>query len=182
MAQLQHFRIALEFWAIIFGIVAAVCVFATRSFHRKAAVTLTLMLAADVVMNTVDILLVILWEREYGGRVIPGILATIVYLCAFLFLLLYAQHIAEVIIIRENQDGKGTLTIRSYRTPEAHVIEVMDDGNGFDPEAMKAGTDGHAHIGLQNIEMRLKMMCHGTLSIESSPGMGTLARVEIPIN
>ena len=34
--------------------------------------------------------------------------------------------------IREKPDGRGTVTIATYQTKEAHVIEVSDDGVGFD--------------------------------------------------
>jgi len=82
--------------------------------------------------------------------------------------------------IRENPGGKGTLTIRSYTEAGTHVIEVTDDGVGFDPEARTKPDDDRPHIGLSNIRERLKLMCGGSLSIRSTPGKGTRARVEIP--
>ena len=35
--------------------------------------------------------------------------------------------------IREKEDGRGTVTIATYETKETDVIEVKDDGVGFDP-------------------------------------------------
>lgn len=83
--------------------------------------------------------------------------------------------------IREKDDGRGTLTIRSRQTSNAHVMEVVDDGVGFDPLEVETKKDEHNHIGLTNVRERLRLMCGGTLSIESAPGKGTLARVEIPV-
>ena len=83
--------------------------------------------------------------------------------------------------IRENDDGRGTLTIKSRRTSNAHVIEVIDDGVGFDPLVVETKEDERNHIGLANVRERLRLMCKGTLSIESTPGKGTLVRVEIPV-
>ena len=82
--------------------------------------------------------------------------------------------------IRKNPGGKGTLTIRSFSSAGSHVIEVTDDGVGFNPEVLDAGDDEQPHIGLSNVRERLRLMCGGTLSIHSAPGKGTQARVEIP--
>ena len=83
--------------------------------------------------------------------------------------------------IRENPKGRGTLEIRSYRDGMAHIIEVRDDGVGFDPGELKDEKDDRAHIGLENIRKRLEVMCSGTFLIDSAPGKGTLATVKIPI-
>lgn len=83
--------------------------------------------------------------------------------------------------IREKSGGKGTLTIRSCRTTCSHMIEVIDDGAGFDIGNVDAGKGEGPHIGISNIRERLRLMCAGSLYIDSRPGVGTLARVEIPI-
>ncbi|MBE7004041.1 MAG: hypothetical protein E7425_07120 [Ruminococcaceae bacterium] len=85
--------------------------------------------------------------------------------------------------IRGAAGGRGTLTIRTYREKDAHIIEVRDDGKGFDTailEQVQSGAEMEGHIGLKNLRERLALMCGGTLEIESEPGKGTLARVRIP--
>ena len=93
--------------------------------------------------------------------------------------------------IRKRQDGRGVLSIRSRQTAEEHIIEVQDNGVGFDtallveesgnlPVPSGQENSQQAHIGLKNLKKRLEMMCGGTLEIESTVGVGTLARVRIP--
>lgn len=78
--------------------------------------------------------------------------------------------------IRMNRDGTGTMMMRSYKDIQNHyhIIEVHDDGVGFDTEAVPAGT------GLSNLRRRLEIMCNGQLEINSVPTKGTLARIKIP--
>ncbi len=84
--------------------------------------------------------------------------------------------------VRENPDGRGTLELKSYAADEAHIIEVKDDGPGYDINDTNSvtDTDGHKHIGIENVEKRLKLMCNGTLEIFSESEKGTLARIIIP--
>ncbi len=67
-----------------------------------------------------------------------------------------------------------SLTVRR----EAHhlVLEVVDDGAGFDPGA----TAGEAHFGLRAAESLVREH-GGTMEVESAPGSGTIVRVEVPI-
>ena len=85
--------------------------------------------------------------------------------------------------IRGAEEGRGTLTIKIYRAKNAHIIEVRDNGRGFDTailEQAQSGAEMQGHIGLKNLKERLALMCGGTLAVESEPGKGTLARVSIP--
>ena len=71
----------------------------------------------------------------------------------------------------------GIVTISAYETKESYVVEVTDDGVGFD---MNAGYDEAKHVGIKNIRGRIEAMCGGTLSIESKIGSGTKATIKIP--
>ena len=85
--------------------------------------------------------------------------------------------------IRNSKSGKGTVYIRSYREDGFHVVEVEDDGAGMMPETMeKHKQEEMIHIGLKNTEKRLRMMCGGTLTIQSEAGKGTLVVIRIPEN
>lgn len=55
-----------------------------------------------------------------------------------------------------------------------HVIEISDDGIGFDAAAP---VDGH---GLSNMARRVKQLS-GALQIEATPGHGTHIRIELPL-
>ena len=76
---------------------------------------------------------------------------------------------------------------------------MEDDGVGFDVQLLKdlweadnmENTErlkalhersGKTHIGMINLRKRLETLCGGRLIMESTPGEGTLARVEIPVN
>ena len=71
----------------------------------------------------------------------------------------------------------GIVTISAYETKESYVVEVTDDGVGFD---MNAGYDETKHVGIKNIRGRIEAMCGGALTIESEIGKGTKATIRIP--
>ena len=71
----------------------------------------------------------------------------------------------------------GIVTISAYETDESYVVEVTDDGVGYD---MNAGYDETKHVGIKNIRGRIEAMCNGTLTIESKIGSGTKATIKIP--
>ena len=71
----------------------------------------------------------------------------------------------------------GIVTISAYETENSYVVEVTDDGVGFD---MNAGYDETRHVGIKNIRGRIEAMCGGTLTIESEVGKGTKAIIRIP--
>ena len=95
------------------------------------------------------------------------------------------QPIAENAVrhgIRE-KSGSGTVTIRSYRTDDACVVEVKDDGAGFDTSILgdlKPDSE-HNRIALRNVSVRVEQMCQGQLKIDSTPGEGTVVTISIPI-
>jgi PAS domain S-box-containing protein len=54
-------------------------------------------------------------------------------------------------------------------------LEVRDWGIGFDPESVEKG-----HFGLEGIRQRVRLL-GGRLTIESTPGSGTVVQVVVPI-
>ncbi len=70
----------------------------------------------------------------------------------------------------------GTLIFKTFETEEAYVVEIKDDGVGFDPKTIDFGSN--KHIGINNIKNRLKSMCHADLIIQSEPGIGTSTTVK----
>ena len=83
--------------------------------------------------------------------------------------------------IRNTAGGSGTVVIRSYEADGFHIIEVEDDGNGLPPEIRQEREQKEqTHVGLKNIERRLDLMCHGTLTIQNKTGQGTIATIRIP--
>ncbi len=70
----------------------------------------------------------------------------------------------------------GTLTFKTFETEEACVVEIKDDGVGFDSKDVNF--DSNKHFGINNIRHRLTSMCHAELLIKSEPNKGTLATVK----
>lgn len=68
----------------------------------------------------------------------------------------------------------GTVKISTYDNGTHYVIEIIDDGAGFDTEAVET------HVGLENVRSRLAAMCKGDLTVKSTEGIGTRVTIEIP--
>ena len=77
---------------------------------------------------------------------------------------------------RKIAGGKVTISTREF--PDRYEIQVADDGVGYD--ANEISDDGKSHVGIENVRMRLKSMCNGTLNIVGIHGVGTVATIEIP--
>ena len=65
----------------------------------------------------------------------------------------------------------GTVTLTTYETDTSIVIEVKDDGIGFDMSDIDF--DENLHFGLKNISYRINQTCDGDLKITSKKGIGT---------
>lgn len=76
------------------------------------------------------------------------------------------------------KDKQLTVTIRTYSDMDNYYVEINDDGRGFDVNAFK--NDEKSHIGIKNVQQRLKMMCDGELTVNSVPDQGTDAVIKIP--
>lgn len=75
-------------------------------------------------------------------------------------------------------DIGGSVSIRSYETLDDFVVEIVDDGVGFDVSAALA--EGGEHIGLKNTIFRIETLMGALVKIESIAGAGTTVRVLIP--
>ena len=75
--------------------------------------------------------------------------------------------------------GGGAVTIRSYETDSEYVVEIADNGVGFDTQSITA--DGETHIGIENVRARLRYF-GDTFEIKSEPGTGTTATIRVPKN
>ena len=72
----------------------------------------------------------------------------------------------------------GTIVVKTSETDKEYLVEVTDDGVGFDPKVPP--DDGRVHVGLTNVERRLKSMVNGKLEIYSKIGKGTRMSIHIP--
>ncbi|KAB2351018.1 GAF domain-containing sensor histidine kinase [Actinomadura rudentiformis] len=85
--------------------------------------------------------------------------------------------------------GAGVVEVRLKGDGERVVLEVADDGAGFDPAALNGGRGGRKDpwpsepppggLGLASMHDRARSI-GGVLSIDAAPGAGTVVRLEVP--
>ena len=77
------------------------------------------------------------------------------------------------------KEDDGTVTIHSFRNEDAFVIEVEDDGAGFDQFCQEKFSNVFG--GINHIRGRLETLMEGELVITSFVNLGTKVRISIPI-
>lgn len=75
--------------------------------------------------------------------------------------------------------GHGTVTISTSETDDHYQIFIDDDGAGFNPSGPTLN-NARSHTGIENVRSRLEILSEGSLCVESIPGTGTRATIEIP--
>jgi two-component system, LytTR family, sensor kinase len=76
--------------------------------------------------------------------------------------------------------GEGRITIRCSRRAGHAILEIVDNGVGMTTSRLEPTSEGG--IGLRNVNERLSVIygANYQLKLESVPGEGTSARIEIP--
>lgn len=103
----------------------------------------------------------------------------------FLLPMLSIQPIVEN-AIRHGVSKKisgGTVWIKTYKADFSYIIEVIDDGVGFnqlDKQDARSLNDKRS-VGIKNITYRLNKLVNATVQCNSVVGEGTQVRVDIPI-
>lgn len=70
----------------------------------------------------------------------------------------------------------GCVQLKTRREDDQIIIEIKDDGAGFDVhEPVREGA-----VGINNVKFRLEYMIGGKLEIESEPGKGTTITIRMP--
>ena len=79
---------------------------------------------------------------------------------------------------------KGVVTLRTYQTAAEYIVQVEDDGVGF--EAAKIGAlpadDSAQAGGLQRVRYLVENMVGGSMEMKSFIGVGTIITLHIPKN
>jgi sensor histidine kinase YesM len=70
----------------------------------------------------------------------------------------------------------GTVTLKTYENDEAYVVEINDDGVGFNMD--EVDFKENKHIGLNNVKYRIETMCKGDVKFESEVNKGTKVVVQ----
>ena len=77
------------------------------------------------------------------------------------------------------KNAPGHIKLGTYKAEGGYKIVIEDDGIGFDMN-QPAKEDGRSHVGMTNVQERLKQMCNASTTIESSPGNGCRTEIIIP--
>lgn len=70
----------------------------------------------------------------------------------------------------------GTVYINSYEEKENNIVEIIDDGVGFNVSA----TVKDGHVGMKNITFRLNNLVNAVVKCDSKPNEGTKVTVLVP--
>ena len=70
--------------------------------------------------------------------------------------------------------------VRLERFPQELDLVIRDNGIGFDPETVRAGSRAGTSVGLSGMEERVQL-AGGTVTITSAPGEGTEIRASFPV-
>ena len=76
------------------------------------------------------------------------------------------------------EEGTLHVKIRTYQKDNNYVVEISDDGCGFDASQKK--DDGRSHIGMSYAKTSIENRLSGKLNIESEIGKGTKVSIYIP--
>ena len=80
-----------------------------------------------------------------------------------------AKHAsAETVLVECELDGREL------------VIDIEDDGRGFDPAAVATSPDTQRGLGLMGMRERMELV-GGTVKVDSAPGRGTYVSVRVPV-
>jgi signal transduction histidine kinase len=91
-------------------------------------------------------------------------------------------HLAKELlfnVVKHSGVDRARLTTRD--AGDQLIIEVSDEGRGFQVPSTGAPGDDETGFGLSSVEERLALF-GGTMSIDSAPGRGTRIRIEAPVN
>jgi signal transduction histidine kinase len=72
------------------------------------------------------------------------------------------------------------ITVQVGRKGGVLLVRIVDNGKGFDAQAVNNGYDRRDSFGMVNMRERAELL-DGTLKLDSAPGMGTTITVTIPI-
>lgn len=73
----------------------------------------------------------------------------------------------------------GTVWIRTYKDKQGIVVEVQDDGVGFEVEK-RLRNENLENVGFANMQYRVQEICHAQVNVFSKLGKGTIVSIRFP--
>lgn len=90
------------------------------------------------------------------------------------------RSVRELVFNVAKHADVDTASLRARQDNDLCVIEVWDEGTGFDPDQLD-DADPHGHLGLFSIRERIDLV-GGSFTIDSAPGEGTHATITVPLS
>lgn len=92
-------------------------------------------------------------------------------------------YIAEEAVNNARKHAEAEqITVRIKKTkPEVVLLEIEDDGVGFNIGAVDAGYENRGSLGMVNMRERTEMV-NGIIKLDSQEGLGTWIRVWVPLS
>jgi signal transduction histidine kinase len=85
--------------------------------------------------------------------------------------------VQEALTNAQRYSANAKKIVRAHGEGDQLVIEIMDEGQGFDPRAL---TRKEGHMGLLGMRERVESL-GGQFQLESAPGSGTRIQVKLPL-
>ena len=82
--------------------------------------------------------------------------------------------------LRKGKDT-GTVVLRTQKNLDSVIIEVEDNGTGFDAGAWEMTDTDQSYMGISNVRSRLIRQVKADFHIKSVLGQGTIIHIEIPL-
>ncbi|MFN8527866.1 MAG: histidine kinase [Anaerolineae bacterium] len=90
-------------------------------------------------------------------------------------------HIVEEALNNARKHANASLvSVSMFRQNDVAILQVMDNGQGFDLTNVGAQGGGRNSLGMINMRERAELI-EGTFNVESEPGKGTLITVVVPL-
>jgi signal transduction histidine kinase len=91
------------------------------------------------------------------------------------------QIIRELLFNVVKHAEANRATVKLQLVEKQLMIEVADEGIGFDVSRAAAQVDDHSRFGLFSARERLRLF-GGQLEIDSAPGQGTRINIAVPVD
>ena len=100
------------------------------------------------------------------------------------------QHQQELIIFRIFQEilqniikhsGATAIAITFYYNPDCFILEISDNGIGFDVSILNENSRTNVGIGVLNMRHRANLIS-ADFTIDSKPANGTIVKIKLPVN
>lgn len=72
------------------------------------------------------------------------------------------------------------IVVKGIRQEQSLIIQIADNGKGFDMEAVNESYDNRGSFGMVNMQERADLL-GATLNMRSAPGKGTTVQINVPI-